>query len=293
MTQSKSGMWEQRFFTDGSLASSWGYQIDETASVIIGIYDHYLKIKDIEFLKNNFRMCERAADFLKKYVDDILDNKNQMKLSYDLWEEHEGISFYSLSAIYSAMKAIIEIDKKVKSSFSENLKKLEAIKKRDEDFKIYIEKLKEYAEKTFFDDDKKTFVRNNDDKKIDISLLGAVVPFKMIDSKDKRILNTVEKINMTLRTYTGGYVRYEDDNYMGGYNPWPIATLWMALYYIEIGEIENAKSCFDFVVRSSTEHGFLGEQVNNNKMESMWVIGLAWSHAMFIIVLEKLLGEDV
>lgn len=33
-TQSKTGMWEQRFFTDGTLAPCWGYQIDETASVI-------------------------------------------------------------------------------------------------------------------------------------------------------------------------------------------------------------------------------------------------------------------
>lgn len=33
-TQSKNGMWEQRFFTDGMLAPCWGYQIDETASVI-------------------------------------------------------------------------------------------------------------------------------------------------------------------------------------------------------------------------------------------------------------------
>ena len=34
ITQSKNGMWEQRFFTDGKLAPCWGYQIDETASVI-------------------------------------------------------------------------------------------------------------------------------------------------------------------------------------------------------------------------------------------------------------------
>ena len=33
-TQSKNGMWEQRFYTDGKLAPSWGYQIDETASVV-------------------------------------------------------------------------------------------------------------------------------------------------------------------------------------------------------------------------------------------------------------------
>ena len=40
MTQSKNGMWEQRFYTDGTLAPAWGYQIDETASVIYGVYDY-------------------------------------------------------------------------------------------------------------------------------------------------------------------------------------------------------------------------------------------------------------
>ena len=32
-TQSKNGMWEQRFYTDCKLAPAWGYQVDETASV--------------------------------------------------------------------------------------------------------------------------------------------------------------------------------------------------------------------------------------------------------------------
>ena len=37
-TQSKSGMWEQRFYTDGKLAPCWGYEIDETGSVVYGVY---------------------------------------------------------------------------------------------------------------------------------------------------------------------------------------------------------------------------------------------------------------
>ena len=32
----------------------------------------------------------------------------------------------------------------------------------------------------------------------------------------------------------------------------------------------------------------LAEQINNETMESAWVIGLGWSHAMFIDVLNKL-----
>lgn len=63
----------------------------------------------------------------------------------------------------------------------------------------------------------------------------------------------------------------------------------MALYYLKINDKVHAKECFDFVVNSGTKHGFLAEQVENSNMKSAWVIGLAWSHAMFIIVLEELI----
>ena len=74
-TQSKNGMWEQRFYTDGRLAPCWGYQIDETASVVYGVYNHYLYSKNEKFLKENLQMCEKAVDFLKRYVKDIFEKK--------------------------------------------------------------------------------------------------------------------------------------------------------------------------------------------------------------------------
>ena len=55
-TQSRNGMWEQRFYTDGRLAPCWGYQIDETASVIFGVYNHYQITEDKKFLKDNLKM---------------------------------------------------------------------------------------------------------------------------------------------------------------------------------------------------------------------------------------------
>ena len=60
-TQSRNGMWEQRFYTDGRLAPCWGYQIDETASVIFGVYNHYQITEDKKFLKDNLKMCENAV----------------------------------------------------------------------------------------------------------------------------------------------------------------------------------------------------------------------------------------
>ena len=304
ITQSKNGMWEQRFYTDGRLAPCWGYQIDETASVIYGIYQHYQLAKDKKFLKDTFKMCENAIKFLGIYLDNILgtqdksdivkneiektyhtEERNKLPLSYDLWEENEGIHLYSLASIYAAFQAMQEIYTIIEPDYQENRLKLEHIQKTKIRMKKQIEELKKYISKNLYNETTKTLKRNTNDEKTDISVMGTVVPFNLFGAREKKILNTVEKINLTLRTYTGGYLRFEDDHYKGGKYPWTIATLWMALYYKTIGDKKKAKECIEFVVKSSNEHGFLGEQVDNTTMQPSWVNGLAWAHAMFILSL--------
>ena len=90
----------------------------------------------------------------------------------------------------------------------------------------------------------------------------------------------------------GGYKRFEDDHYMNG-NPWVVATLWMANYYLEAGEDKKAKECFDYVVKTSAHHGFLPEQVNNDTLKPAWVIGLGWSHSMFVMILKKMMEKGI
>ena len=135
-----------------------------------------------------------------------------------------------------------------------------------------------------YDQKTNTLKRNTNDNRIDISMIGTVVPFNMYKPEDKRVLNTIEKINMTLRTYTGGYLRFEQDSYTGGKYPWPVTTLWMAMYYLKAGKMKKAEECIEFIVRSSNEHGLIGEQIDNSMMEPSWIVGLAWAHAMFILV---------
>lgn len=290
MTQSKNGMWEQRFYTDGKLAPCWGYQVDETASVVYGVYTHYEYTKSEEFLKVNLHMCEKAIEFLKRYIRDLFDGTGKYHVSYDLWEMYEGTHLYSLASIFSAFECMIKIydvlGKNV-SEFENNRLKEEKIHKNIEEISKMQLEIKEYIQKNLYDENRKSYVRNNIDKRIDISLLGCVYPFNVFSAKEKRVLNTIENINLTLRTYTGGYQRFEYDHYRNG-APWPIANLWMTLYYLEIGEKKKAKETFDFVLKTSGKHNFLGEQIDNNTLKPNWVIGLGWSHAMFIIVLEKL-----
>lgn len=297
-TQSKNGMWEQRFYTDGRLAPCWGYQIDETASVVYGVYTHYLYTKNEKFLKENLQMCEKAVDFLKRYVNDIFEKKenpeyeNKYHVSYDLWEMNEGIHLYSLASIYGAFDAILNIYKILGKNVSDfeggNRLKNEKVAKSSKEIETLRTKLKKYINENLYDETKSCYVRNKTDKKMDISLLGAVVPFKVFTPKEKKVLNTVERINLSLRTYTGGYQRFERDHYMNG-NPWVISNLWMTLYYLEKGEKKKAKETFDFVLKTAGKHYFLSEQIDNSTLKPNWVMGLGWSHAMFVLVLEKML----
>ena len=309
-TQSDNGMWEQRFYTDGTLAPCWGYQIDETASVIYGVYDHYKHTKDNKFLEENLRMCEKATEFLFAYTENLLniDEEDLVKkelqekykkyfeitkhVSYDLWEMNEGVHLYSLSSIISGLECMKKIYETIDNK-QENLR-LKQEKRNKIALKLnkYIQLLKDYIEDNLIDKNTKTLKRNLKDNNMDISVIGAVYPFNVFNPNEKVIKNTVDKINMTLRTHTSGYLRFEYDNYMGGNNPWIITTLWMALYYIKINDLDNAKKCFSFVVNTSLRHGFLAEQVNNDDKNFKWVIGLGWSHAMFIIVLNELLKAN-
>ena len=291
-TQSRNGMWEQRFFTDGCLAPCWGYQVDETGSVVFGVYHHYLKVKDKKFLKDNLKMCEKAVTFLKKYITDIFENTHKIQVSYDLWEMHEGVSLYSIASIFAAFNSMIKIYEELKEEFTKNRVKQENVNKEKELLREMNVKIKEYILKNFYDETKKSFARNLEDKQSDISILGTVIPFEVFTAKEKKIINTVERINMTLRTYTGGYLRFEGDEYTKG-RPWVIATLWMVHYYIDMGEELKAKECFDYIIRTSTEHGLLAEQIDNETMKPAWVLGLGWSHAKFIIILDKMIKKGM
>ena len=218
-----------------------------------------------EYTKTEGTITFDGEDITKTRTDEIA--RKGIFMSFQLPEEITGVSVtnflkYAKNKITGQPVKIFQ--------FKDELKK-------------YMEELKKYISKNLYDEKTKTLLRNLNDQKTDISILGAVEPFKLFSADEKKINNTIEKINLTLRTYTGGYLRFEQDHYMEGQNPWPIATLWMAMYYNQKGEKEKAEECIKFVVNSCNEHGLLAEQVDNKTMTSNWVIGLGWSHAMFVL----------
>ena len=285
-TQNRDGFWEQRFYTEGTLAPSWGYQVDETSAVISGAWYYYSVTKNIEFLKENFNVLEKAVKFLIKYTNGILDGKES--LTYDIWETHKGENTYSLGSVFFALNSMLRIYNVVIDEYLKNRLRLEQIKSKKAKIEDILPKLKRHIYIEFYDEEMETFTRSNKDKSVDISSILLSSIFDVFSPREKKMKNTLEKIDEKLKTESGGYLRYEGDNYIGGKYPWPMGNLWVALQYIKLNNKEKALENFNFVVNTSSKLGFLGEQVDPEKMDIAWVNGLGWMHGLFIYVLDKL-----
>lgn len=263
--QLENGLFEQRYYVSGELAPSWGMQIDETSAMLIGM--------------NKFGKCRKLESVVYKATDALLNFLSENFLpqtSYDLWEERKGVHLYSSVSIYEALKAGKDM-----------LNKINRMK-----YKTLISKIEKTLPK-MKSAIKEAFVCNNilkrslDNEQIDISLLSVVTPFDIFDINEPFVKNTVDEIEKRLKLSNGGYMRYENDNYMGG-NAWIISSLWLAMYYIKAENIERATELFDWVTNHADDLSFLPEQIERNGDKTAWISQLAWSHAMYVIVRNEL-----
>ncbi|HZK26216.1 MAG TPA: glycoside hydrolase family 15 protein [Thermoclostridium sp.] len=307
--QDSEGFWHQRYNMNGNLAPSWGIQIDETGTILFGIWQHFLHVRSKSFLEKVWPTVLKAIKFLEGFID---EDTGLPLPSFDLWEERMGEHTYSTAAVIAGFNAAADIGEQL------------GVKKQ----KIYhwrtiADNMKKSLEKTLIDNQNETFLRSvrvklnpwgNEpssntvvinvnskgysrevsmvDDKIDISLLGTVVPFNIYEPEDTVVRNTVKKIEDTLLcSNVGGIYRYEGDDYAGG-NPWIVSTLWLALYYIRLGDITKAREYFNWSIKSATSLGFLPEQVCKHSGKPCWVIPLTWSHAMYVLVLKGLMEHE-
>ena len=76
---------------------------------------------------------------------------------------------------------------------------------------------------------------------------------------------------------------------MGG-NPWVLATLWAGLYLYEAGREKEAAACLENAANCCSFHYYLPEQTEALTRRPVWVIPLTWSHAMFVLLADKIYG---
>jgi glucoamylase len=305
--QDRDGSWQQRHYHDGSLAPSWGLQIDEGASILWGMWQHYIVTQDSTFLERIWPSVERGAGFLVGFIDE----ETGLPLpSRDLWEEREAEHTYSAAAVYGGLTAAAsfaevcghhqqaEVWRAVAQRIQQAITELcwneqagtfyRALKWTVYDWQYQQacnKGLQGYIQTSAKGYDKHVLQY---DPTVDVSLLGLFVPFRAIPIDHKYAQLTADCIERELTVPgLGGIQRYEDDTYIGG-NPWILTTLWLAQYRILNQQPAEAEALLHWAADHRTTLGLLPEQVDKHTGATAWVVPLTWSHAMFVLAVHML-----
>ena len=286
-----------KYRSDRSLGSSWHpfvkdgepilpIQEDETALVLVALYEYYEKTKDIEFIEGHYNdVIKRMATFLADFTDPIT---GLPKPSYDLWEEKHGVSTFTSAATYAGLIAGAKFAKLFEKENDEKL------------FRDSAEKMKEAILTHLYDKELKMFIKllttkNGEviyDKTIDMSSIYSIYAYGVLDVTDSLVTESIQTIEEKLRIHTGidGVPRYEKDRYYmqveGIPNPWYITTLWLAQYYAQIAkkpeDLEVVTYWLNWVVTHSPLSGVLSEQLHPFSGEQLSATPLTWSHAEYV-----------
>jgi len=303
---SRSGYFLHKYNCNGSAASSWHpwvingqpslpIQEDETGLVVWALWEHFKIYRDIEFIKPFYRrLVKAAADFMCSFVD---PETGLPMPSYDLWEERLGVHTFTTSAVIAGLKAA--------ANFTEAFGEAELSSK----YRFVADKMTAALAKFMYDTEKKHFARTllrdgTLDNTLDISLSSLVV-FDVLPATDERVISTMEAMKNTLwcQTEIGGMARYEHDTYQAVVppsrevpgNPWIKSALWYAQYLIaraaDTEELKAAIPFMEWVASRVLPSGVIPEQINPVTGEPVSVSPLTWSHAEFVITVQKYLDK--
>lgn len=267
------------YSTNGQIGSMGKIlQIDQAGTTLWAIHQNY---------KNDLKKALKYKELIERLADGICNiwgGRYFIPNIVDIWEEShrqtsttiENNFTYSLTACARGLLCAFEI-------IPNHLWKEIALQMISEINEAYSEK-------------NKYFYRNVgkiSDKNVDASLLGLSWPFEICDANDKRMINTVKKMEETI-VIGGGVHRYEYDYFDGegsaqeGGGAWPLLNFWMSIYWSIAGNKEKARNYYNWVLERIDKYGgYLPEQIFEDFRKGVYP--LAWTHAMFIFA-SKYLG---
>ncbi len=279
-----------KYQPDRAVGSSWhplmrrgepelAIQEDETACVIISIFDYFSSSGDEKFAREYFdKFIKPASDFLVSFVD---EQTSLPHASYDLWEEKFLTTTYSLSITIGALDSAVALAKKLDREEESHSWRIAA-----EKFRSSIGAL--YHPDGFF---RKGYLLSSNgdleyDNTIDISSLYGPYKYAGLLPVDERVLKTAKTVEKSLldQSPSGGVIRHQNDGfflsdkqYSG--NPWIVCTMWLAQFYIGQNKLDQAKNLVDWALNTRLQSGVLSEQFDAGTCKHVGVTPLVWSHA--------------
>lgn len=287
-----------KYQADGAMGSSWHpyvqaggvvappIQEDETALVLFVFAQYYQMRPDSSLIKDFYTsMVQPMANFLVEYIEPIT---GLPKPSYDLWEQSFLTTTYTTSVVHAALLAASDLaDIAVDPD--------NAVKWRAAAGDIL-----SAAHKHLYNDERKSFYKGLiikdgqivKDGSIDCSSAFGAFMFGLFPSDSTEVTSSIETIKQLFGVNQGalGLPRYENDDYRrtnpnvtGNY--WFITSLWLAQYYSEQGDGEQALKILDWVKDHSLHTGMMSEQMDPVTEEIISPAPLTWTHAEYISTL--------
>jgi len=299
-----SGFLMHKYRADGAIGSSWHpythpdgntappIQEDETALVLFVFAQFYQMHPEPRVLNEFYHtMVTPMADFMASYIDDMT---GLPKPSYNLWEEVYQTTTYTTALVYAALLAAADL-----AETADDPTRAVLWRSRADDILAA-------AHKHLYNADKKCFYRGllahheeiHYDDTIDISSVFGAFMYGLFPIGSEQLQASIDTLSRTFDIDAGqiGLPRYQNDNYrrvsedVTG-NWWPVATLWMAQYYLETNQAEKALKALDWVRDHSAETSIFPEQINPLTGEPLSVAPLTWSHAEYIATLLDTISE--
>ncbi len=301
----REGYLEHKYNPDGSVGSSWlawstpegrlelPIQEDETGLPVWGLWLHYERLRDLEFVRPLYRKLVRtAADFMAAYRE---PHTRLPAASVDLWEERRGIHTFTTAAVWAGLSAAC--------AFADAFGQHDLATR----YRTAADEIKAAALEHLWDHDRGRFMRTIDvlpdgtivkDPTLDISLAGVWL-FGMLPPDDERVIATMRAIEERLwvSTAIGGLARYENDTYFrdGGSdvpgNPWFVGTLWLAEHHVacakRIEDLEPARKILEWCAARCLPSGVMPEQLHPTTGDPLSVSPLTWSHASYVSAAQR------
>ncbi len=135
---------------------------------------------------------------------------------------------------------------------------------------------------------------------VDANLISVAVPHGLLKPDDPIMQRTIARIERELHAPASGVYRHREDVYYGG-GVWVLLALWLAWYYLEVGDGHRAEQLVAWAEDQADDEGNLPEQANSPMLAPAfydeWVERrgpiaqpLLWSHAKYMIVHRGLAG---